>query len=444
VLKLEQTVRGCDWLLGRWAGLKLRLDIEGLWLMAEGYEMIRLLGKYTIDMASDYQVEMLMLASRCVAADGKPEDDKNETEPKSFWDKLDESQDPSQGLADRMKAYCTPWTRTLAKRPLDRLMPENVAEARRRLTVAIDDEVNRLTRIRAHRQQFADLDWAEAPARLAFETGTEGDRLRRYDLSRDRVLIRAIGKFVEVRNASIAGTFNLLDYDLDELREFDDPPNPNACVHAAPNGELGESRNGQAEVTGLVRDENVVGPCADLATEADGSENVAAPIPESAKSCDEEQILRNEPIVFVSGPSPVVRCEVETFDEPSAPKTAGRDNPTNEPALAADSEYGRSGEPTAVASDRNDSAVLAQEDNEKASKWIWDQVAKLAPIRAEDLRKLNLERRIEERAAKAAARRSRRRERRNGQPGRQKTLAANPSFEAETRSERPPPEPLYR
>ena len=43
---------------------------------------------------------------------------------------------------------------------------------------------------------------------------------------------------------------------------------------------------------------------------------------------------------------------------------------------------------------------------------------------------MNLERRIEERAAKAAARRSRRRERRNGQPGRQKTLAANPSFEA--------------
>jgi hypothetical protein len=90
VLKLEQTVRGCDWLLGRWDGLKLRLDIDGLWLMAEGFEMIRLLGKYVIDMASDYHVELLMLASLCVAADGKPEYDEKatqKTKPKSLADR---------------------------------------------------------------------------------------------------------------------------------------------------------------------------------------------------------------------------------------------------------------------------------------------------------------------------------------------------------------------
>jgi hypothetical protein len=174
---------------------------------------------------------------------------------------------------------------------------------------------------------------------------------------------------------------------------------------------------------------------------ADGREKVAAPIPDSARSCDQEQFLRNEPIVFVSGPSSVGRCEVETSDEPSASKTTGRDHPTNEPALAADGEDGRNGEPTAFARDRNDEAGLAQNDNEKASKWIWDQVAKLAPIRADDLRKLNQERRIEERAAKAAVRRSRRHDRRIGQRARQKTLAANPSFDAETRFERPPPQP---
>jgi hypothetical protein len=373
VLKLEQTVRGCDWLLGRWAELKMRLDIEGLWLMAEGYEMIRLLGKYVIDMASDYQVEMLILASRCVAADGKPENDKQETEPKSFWDRVNESEDPSQGRAGQMKPFCGPWARALAKRPLDRLMPENVAEARRWLTVAIDDEVNRLTQIRAHRQQFADLDWAEAPARLAFETGTEGNRLRRYDLSRDRELIRAIGKFVEVRKASIAGTFNLLDYDLDELREFDEPKNLNDGSHAAPSGDLGDSRNAQAEVAGVVRDQNVADPRPDLATGADGSEMLAAPILESAKSCDDEQILRNEPNSFVSCPLSVVRCKVET---------------------------------------------------EEAGNWIWDQVAILAPIRAEDLRKLNEECRQEEREAKAAARRSRRVEQTNRPRGSDLTQSA--------------------
>jgi hypothetical protein len=416
VLKLEQTVRGCDWLLGRWAGLKLRLDIEGLWLMAEGYEMIRLLGKYTIDMASDYQVEMLMLASSCVAADGKPEDDKNETEPKSFCDKLDESQDPSHGLADRMKAYCTPWARTLAKRPLDRLMPENVAEARRWLTVAIDDEVNRLTRIRAHRQQFADLDWAEAPARLAFETGTEGDRLRRYDLSRDRVLIRAIGKFVEVRKASIAGTFNLLDYDLDELREFDEPKNPNDGILADPSGNVGNSRNGQAEVTGFVRDQNVADPRPELATEADGSGKIAAPIPESAEGCDDGAILRNEPKSFVSGPLSVVRCEAETADESDATGAVARENAANEFMLANDGEDDKNVRLSAGMNDA-DETFESEIDRERASKWLWDQVAILAPIRAEDLRKLNAECRQEEREAKAAARRSRGLERKNGPRG---------------------------
>ena len=148
--------------------------------------------------------------------------------------------------------------------------------------------MKRLTLIRAHRLEFADLDWAEAPARLAFETGTEGDRLRRYDLSRDRELIRAIGKFVDVRKASIGGTFDLLDFDLDELREFDEPPDPNASTHADPMGDSSESVDGQAEVRGSANDENIVCPRPDLAES-------------------------------VSGPLFVDRCEDENPVQPGAP-----------------------------------------------------------------------------------------------------------------------------
>ena len=196
VLKLEQTVCGCDWLLGRWAGLRQRLDIDGLWLMAEGYEMVRLMGKYVIDMASDYELEMLMLANLCLAADVKPKDDgkaSEETGPMTVWEqvaKLGESEGPFHSFVEPLMACCEPWARALANRPLERLAPENVDEARRWLKVAMDAEVKRLTRIRAERLRFAEADRAEAPARLAFETGTEGDRLRRYDLSRDRVLLR--------------------------------------------------------------------------------------------------------------------------------------------------------------------------------------------------------------------------------------------------------------
>ena len=193
-------------------------------------------------------------------------------------------------------------------------MPENVAEARQWLTVAIDDEVKRLTMIRRTASSSPTLTgpklppgWRSRPAPK--ETACAGMTCRATVC-----LIRAIGKFVEVRNASIAGTFNLLDYDLDELKECDHPSDPNAGTHADPIGDSSESGDGQAEVAG--------------------------------------------------------------------------------PA--------------------NDEAVRAGVDNETAGDWIWDQVAKLAPIRAEDLRKLNEECRNEGQDIKAAARRSRRVANKNG------------------------------
>ena len=348
VLKLEQTVCGCDWLLGRWAGLRLRLDIDELWLMADGYEMVRLMGKYVIDMASDYALEMLMLANICVAADGQPENEGkagDETGPMTIgerWVKLGESEVPFQSLAERLMTYCEPWARALANRPLERLAPKNVAEARRWLTVAMDAEVNRLTLIRAERQRFAEADRAEAPARLAFETGTEGDRLRRYDLSRDRVLLRTVSEFVDVRKASIAGTFNLSDYDLDELTDFEDHQ---ACSHAAPLADSEMSRFGQADVGTL-----------------------------------------------------------EPVDEPC--------------------------EPNAAVNGTDDVDALAEIERERASELLWEQVASLAPIREEELRKLNEECQRDEQEASAAARRSRPRAPRNGKPSDRKTPASSRDQEA--------------
>ena len=404
VLKLEQTVRGCDWLLGRWAGLKLRLEIEGLWLMAEGYEMLRLMGKYVIEMVRDYEVEMVMLANVCLAADGMPENDRKldeKTEPMSLLDivaSLNLSEDPHQSPADRLTAFCEPWARALAKRPLGRLMPKNAAEARRWLTVAMEAEVNRLTLIRAERLRFAQADRDEAPARLAFETGTEGDRLRRYDLSRDRVLIRTIGKFVEVRNASIAGTFNLLDYDLDELMEFDDPRDPQSCIHASPLADVSNSRSGQPDVNACVSDENVVEPRPDAARPANMPGKSDSPTADSEESCDDDQILRNEANAeLVSGPLSVVRCEIETTHEPCTPN--------------ADMN----------AKDNQDLAAELARD--EGGKLIWDEVARLALIRAENLRKLNEECQNEEREASAAARRARRRGRKNRKPVDRETRA---------------------
>ena len=54
-------------------------------------------------------------------------------------------------------------------------------------------------------QEIADADLAEAPTRLAFETGAEGDRHRRYVLANERVLNRRFSLFLEARKRSEAG-----------------------------------------------------------------------------------------------------------------------------------------------------------------------------------------------------------------------------------------------
>ena len=114
------------------------------------------------------------------------------------------------------------------------------------------------------------------------------------------------------------------------------------------------------------------------ATPADIDGQTPAPSHDQEASCDDDQILRNEPTAgFVSGPLSVVSGQVAPIDEPGAPN--------------------------ATTNDRDDENLEAEIDREKASKLLWDEVAMRAPIRAEDLRKLNEECRKEEQEARAAA-----------------------------------------
>ena len=104
-----------------------------------------------------------------------------------------------------------PFQEALARMPLDKLAPANEAEARQRLLAVVDQELGRISRIRAMLQQIADADQAEAPARLAFETGTEGDRGRRYILSYERLINRRIDTFLKVRQASASGELDFVE-----------------------------------------------------------------------------------------------------------------------------------------------------------------------------------------------------------------------------------------
>jgi hypothetical protein len=322
LLRLKWTVAGCDWLLDRWAELNRRLNVEGPWRPGDAFTMVRLRGKHAIDLEDDYDVARVLLCSLTLTVAPKPGP---QNEPFDWISALVvmlysfKREDTIKTAADVARYHhCSAFKHRLAELPLARLAPEGGEQARLWLTGVIEGEMKRVRDIRAELEQIALADAAEAPARLTYEIGLEGDKHRRYVLANERLVSKTANDFFKARTMSETGAFDFA--------------------------------------------ESVSGPLSD-----------------------------------VSG-------QVELIDEPLAPNDA-----TN---------------------DRDDEDLAAEIDREKAGSLLWDAVAMRAPIRAEELRKLNEECRNEEQEARAAARRSRPRGDKNGKPGDRETLAPSRDQEA--------------
>ena len=65
-LFLEQTVAGCDWLLERWYALHDHLHVQNVWLASDAFKMVRLMGKYAIDMDEHFDVARMLMSSLTV------------------------------------------------------------------------------------------------------------------------------------------------------------------------------------------------------------------------------------------------------------------------------------------------------------------------------------------------------------------------------------------
>ena len=211
LLKLEATVAGCDWLLNCWRDLRFRLEIPGQWVMNNVWKLVRLLGKTALEVKDDYQVALLVLASMALLSE--PESTPDSGQQPSFAEAASAVNRDKRlsRIAAGITRLCEPFQEALARMPLDKLAPGNEAEARQRLLRVVDQELGRIGRSRAMLQQIADADEAEAPARLAFETGTEGDRGRRYILSYERLVNRRIDTFLKVRKASASGELDIVE-----------------------------------------------------------------------------------------------------------------------------------------------------------------------------------------------------------------------------------------
>ncbi len=269
VLKLEATLTGCDWLLGHFDRLKERASIPGNWLEDDGFELVRLLGKYRGELTRDDLVAMVLLDSACLAeesvsrklahqsaktrAQGVAEANAlaeiaaarpaGSIPARSASEESDELDlDDEVTLDDELQFFNGPACqeyRELARRfsrpeyvvddalklianqpsygapmlRLEKLNPRNVEHARERLTRVIDEYARRVREIHSVHARIKAADDARAAERLAFDPSPEADKERRYILSHGRFLNQTIGTLLKVRKAVSDGTIGEADTD---------------------------------------------------------------------------------------------------------------------------------------------------------------------------------------------------------------------------------------
>ena len=167
MIRLESTAMGCAWLLDRWAELREVFDDWGKWQPPDRFKAIRLLGRQPLDIWEDKRVMSIYLG--CAAMDPDA--------PHQFKD-----------LGNELR-----WGE--GKRLLERLNerragipPRDAETGKEMLLSVIAAEEERLEELLAHH-----LERQEALADIpAFDDSAEGERLRRYQATCDRALLRML------------------------------------------------------------------------------------------------------------------------------------------------------------------------------------------------------------------------------------------------------------
>jgi hypothetical protein len=181
------------------------------------------------------------------------------------------------------------------------LGPATVEEARLWLSDLAAAQIKRLEYIRAQNQEIADADLADAPAWLAMEPGPDGERERRYTLSRDRAFNRSVDLFLKLRNMSEAGRLDRIDRENPALPDeaddrslpvTPDPANDRPEILGCPSVGMTVEWDGERPAGALAQACEVV-PNLDSAAPAGRSESEQSQ--EIPAVCAEEPFLRNEP-----------------------------------------------------------------------------------------------------------------------------------------------------
>ena len=357
-----------------------RLCRDDLWLSVDAFKMVRLMGKHAIEMVDDLDVTRVFLSSLTMFSAPKAGPERESFDWNTALIKMLVTFDVESegGIAASVAKQCEPFARRLAELPLARLAPKDEVEARESLMLVIDHETRRLQEMLLMLRSIASADLAEAPSRLAFETGPEGDRHRRYELSNERLALQSYDRFLRTRNFVVTGRFDLIDVDLQTLvgpappHAFSDVSGPLSVVCSplsvvssplsvvsgplsvvnCKSDAINEPEASDEVSLAAVAERTEQVPRAILPSAANGGEQrdvpapcevgqqTPAPSPQEQIGCDDEPIVRNEAnLSDVSGPFP------DVIPRAGGPETFREGEPPCEPSASAGSD-GASPSPT--------------------------------------------------------------------------------------------------
>jgi hypothetical protein len=176
---LEGTGAGCRWLLDQWANLRTLLERGAPWLAPDKLKAVRLMGYHPVDALDNIDVARVYLASHVL---------------------LDHEGDPFQEILNELSSdEASTYASYLKQRRYDALVPRDAAAARRVLLDLVDRSTEPLQQKADVLREIAELDAAEAAHRLSWDDTPEGERLRRYELTCQRSLLRMFELLLKVR-----------------------------------------------------------------------------------------------------------------------------------------------------------------------------------------------------------------------------------------------------
>ena len=179
MVRLQETVGGCNWMLDQWAALRELLDRGVPWLASDQRRAVRLLGEGPIGVLYNIDAARVYLASHML---------------------LGQEGNPFQPVLDELTPdQATGHARSLQLREFGPLAPQDAAAARQMLREIVDRATEPLEEKVEVLRELAEANGAAAARALAWDHTPEGQRLRRYQTTFERAWFRTFDLLMKIR-----------------------------------------------------------------------------------------------------------------------------------------------------------------------------------------------------------------------------------------------------